>query len=67
MSVALRTTANRMAAAVTPPTMGIMASMLGLAASFLLMGTVVMTGLIMVAMHVARKEREQREAELEDW
>lgn len=67
LSVALRTTANRMAAAVTPPTMGFIASFFGLAASFLIMGAIVISCLIAVAIHVARKERAERAAEEDDW
>lgn len=67
LSVALRTTANRAAAAVTPPIMGFIAYLFGLAASFLIMGVVIIACLVGVAIHVARKERAERAALEDDW
>ena len=54
LGVSLRTTANRAAAAVTPMTMGMVAAMVGLSASFLLMGGVLMGGIVLVARRVLR-------------
>lgn len=67
MSVALRTTANRAAAAVTPPTMGFIAWWFGLAASFLIVGAIIMSCLVMVALHVAAKDRARRAEEEDNW
>ena len=56
LGVSLRTTANRAAAAVTPMTMGLVAAVVGLNASFLLIGAALMTGMTWVAVraHVSR-------------
>lgn len=57
LGVALRTTANRAAAAATPMTMGVVAVMIGLEASFLVVGGVLLAGMLMVVRYVrARPE-----------
>jgi predicted MFS family arabinose efflux permease len=52
LGVSLRTTANRAAAAVTPITMGAVAHFVGLSASFLVIGGVLMAGIVVVARRV---------------
>ena len=54
LGVALRTTANRAAAAATPITMGLVAVAIGLQASFLLMGALLLIGMALVVRHVRR-------------
>ncbi len=54
LGVSLRTTANRAAAAVTPVTMGLVASVVGLGASFLVMGVVLMGGMAVVGRRVLK-------------
>lgn len=49
---ALRTTANRVAASVTPVTMGSVASVAGLAASFHIIGAILLAGVGLVAFYV---------------
>ncbi len=55
LGVALRTTANRAAAAVTPMSMGLVAAVFGLNASFLLVGGALLAGLGAVAWHIAHR------------
>lgn len=55
LGVSLRTTANRVAAAVTPMTMGLVAGAVGLASSFLVMGAVLIAGMVVVARNVLRR------------
>jgi predicted MFS family arabinose efflux permease len=54
LGVSLRVTANRVAAAVTPMTMGLVAGAVGLASSFLVMGAVLLAGMAVVARSVLR-------------
>jgi MFS family permease len=54
LGVALRTTANRVAAAVTPMTMGLAAALLGLATSFLVVGGLLLAGMLVIVEHVRR-------------
>ncbi len=56
LGVALRTSANRAAAAVTPMTMGVVAAVLGLQASFLVVGGVLLAGMMAVVVYVKRSE-----------
>ena len=60
LGVSLRTTANRAAAAVTPVTMGLVASVVGLGASFLVMGVVLMGGMAVVARNVLKGRGQTR-------
>ncbi|MDH7795279.1 MULTISPECIES: MFS transporter [unclassified Beijerinckia] len=55
IGAALRTTANRAAAAITPTSMGIVASVGTLAASFFLVGGVMLTGLAVISIYVRRR------------
>ena len=52
LGVSLRTTANRAAAAVTPMTMGLVAAVVGLSASFLVVGAALLGGILYVARRV---------------
>ena len=52
---ALRTTANRAAAAITPVSMGLVASVTGLAASFFIVGGVLLGALTVIAIYIARR------------
>ncbi len=62
LGVALRTTANRLAAAVTPMTMGVVAAVIGLKASFLVVGGALLLGMMLVVRYVqARQQEEERE------
>ena len=61
LGVALRTTANRAAAAVTPMTMGIIAAFIGLANSFLVVGALLLAGMVGVIHYVRTRPREQQE------
>ncbi len=52
---ALRTTANRAAAAITPISMGGVAAFSGLGPSFLIIGGALLTALSLIALHLARR------------
>jgi len=52
---ALRTTANRAAAAITPVSMGLVASVTGLAASFFIVGGVLLGALAIISFYLARR------------
>jgi MFS family permease len=54
LGVALRTTANRAAAAVTPMTMGVVAAIFGLQASFLVVAGALLGGMALVVIYVQR-------------
>lgn len=54
LGVALRTTANRAAAAVTPMTMGVVAAIFGLQASFLVVAGALLGGMALVVIYVRR-------------
>jgi predicted MFS family arabinose efflux permease len=56
LGVALRTSANRAAAAATPMTMGVVAALIGLQASFLVVGGALLAGMMVVILHVRRSE-----------
>lgn len=58
---ALRTTANRVAAAVTPMVMGAVAAMTSLATSFYVIGGLLLLAALVVATHVARRPELARE------
>ncbi len=59
---ALRTTANRVAAAVTPICMGAMAAFTGLANSFYIVGVVLVVALVIIAIYVWRRPDIVRDA-----
>ncbi len=59
---ALRTTANRVAAAVTPISMGAIAGFAGLADSFLIIGAFLLTADIIIAIYVWRRPQIARDA-----
>jgi MFS family permease len=59
---ALRTTANRVAAGVTPIGMGIAAGFVGLGNSFYVVGGVLLTGLVVIAFYVWRRPDLARES-----
>lgn len=59
---ALRTTANRVAAAVTPISMGAVAGIGGLGNSFFVIGAVLLTGLVVISIYVWRRPDIAREA-----
>ncbi len=59
LGVALRTTANRAAAAATPMTMGIVAAVVGLQASFLVIGAILLAGMLWVVLYVRNTPEEQ--------
>lgn len=59
---ALRTTANRVAAAVTPISMGVTAGFTGLATSFFVVGGVLLTAVFVIAIYVYRRPDIVREA-----
>ena len=61
LGVALRTTANRAAAAITPMTMGVIAVFFGLANSFLVVGALLLAGMIAVVHFVRTRPEAQRE------
>lgn len=52
---ALRTTANRAAAAITPVSMGLVAAATGLAASFYIVGGVLLGALTVIAIYISRR------------
>lgn len=58
LGVALRTTANRAAAAVTPMTMGVVAALIGLQGSFLVVGGALFAGMMLVVRHVRERKPE---------
>lgn len=58
---ALRTTANRAAAAITPVSMGLVAAVTGLAASFFIVGGVLLGALAVIAIYIARRPDIARE------
>lgn len=55
IGAALRTTANRAAAAITPTSMGIVASVGTLATSFFMVGGVLLAGLAVISIYVRRR------------
>jgi len=55
MGAALRTTANRAAAALTPTGMGVAAAYAGLASSFFVVGGVMMAAIIVISLHIRRR------------
>ena len=57
LGVALRTTANRVAAALTPMAMGIVAAFVGLETSFLVIGGLLLAGMAVVVHHVRQQPR----------
>ncbi|MFN3892045.1 MAG: MFS transporter [Beijerinckiaceae bacterium] len=59
---ALRTTANRVAAAVTPISMGAVAGLAGLGESFFVIGGVLLAALVVIAIYVWRRPDLAREA-----
>lgn len=59
---ALRTTANRVAAAVTPMTMGAVAGLTGLGNSFFVIGAILLTANLVIAIYVWRRPQLARDA-----
>ena len=59
LGVALRTTANRAAAAATPMTMGVVAALFGLQASFLIVGGMLLAGMGLVIRYVVTRPVER--------
>ena len=57
---AVRTTANRVASAATPVTMGYISSLFGLAQGFYLTGALLAFGMCLVALRTRRHEAAQR-------
>lgn len=55
IGAALRTTANRAAAAITPTSMGVVASISTLATSFFMVGGVMLVGLAVISIYVRRR------------